>query len=127
MHKLPWPRFRSVLARAVLATGLIWSVATLPSAGAESPEEKGFAIAARSDRSDRGFGDSRVELTMILRNAAGAEATRRLEIGTLEVPDEDLGDKSLIIFRSPADINGTGLLSHAKILEPDDQWLYLPA
>ena len=115
------------LSMMFLAAGLIWSVAAVPSAGAESPEEKGFAIAARSDRSDRGFGDGRVELTMILRNAAGAEATRRLEIGTLEVPDEDLGDKSLIVFRSPADINGTGLLSHAKILEPDDQWLYLPA
>ena len=104
------------------ATGL-----GIASAAAETPEEKGFAIAARSDRSDRGFGDSKVELTMILRNAAGSESTRELELRTLEIPDEDLGDKSLIIFSSPADIDGTALLSHAKILEPDDQWLYLPA
>jgi len=33
----------------------------------------------------------------------------------------------MIVFDSPADINGTALLSHAKILDPDDQWLYLPA
>lgn len=27
----------------------------------------------------------------------------------------------------PANIEGTALLSHAKVLDPDDQWLYLPA
>ena len=32
-----------------------------------------------------------------------------------------------MVFDSPRDIKGTGLLSHTKILEPDDQWLYLPA
>lgn len=89
--------------------------------------EKGFAVAARSDRSDRGFGDSKVELKMTLRNRAGRESTRMLSIDTLEIPDEEIGDRSLIVFRSPADIDGTALLSHAKILEPDDQWLFLPA
>ena len=88
---------------------------------------KGFEIAARSDRSDRGFGDSRVDLKMILRNRAGQVTTRELEIATLEVPDESVGDKSLVVFSTPRDIEGTALLSHAKILEPDDQWLYLPA
>ena len=92
-----------------------------------SPEERGWAIAARSDRSDRGFADSVVDVRMILRNAAGKESTRTLTLRTLEVPDENLGDRSLIVFRSPGDIDGTALLSHAKILEPDDQWLYLPA
>ena len=90
-------------------------------------EEKGYALAARSDRSDRGFSDSSVTLTMILRNAAGKESSRTLKISTLEVPDEDLGDKSLVVFDTPRDINGTALLSHAKIIDPDDQWLYLPA
>jgi hypothetical protein len=28
---------------------------------------------------------------------------------------------------SPPDVAGTALLSHSRILEPDDQWLYLPA
>lgn len=92
-----------------------------------SPETDGYEIAARSDRSDRGFGDSRVELTMELRNAAGQESRRTLEIRTLEVPDESVGDKSLVLFSNPGDIDGTALLSHAKILDPDDQWLYLPA
>ena len=97
------------------------------SAMANTPEEKGFDIAARSDRTDLGFSTSRVELQMILRNAAGQESTRQLEIATLEKPDENVGDKSLVLFDTPADIEGTALLSHAKILDPDNQWLYLPA
>ena len=32
-----------------------------------------------------------------------------------------------MVFRTPRDIEGTALLSHAQILEPDNQWLYLPA
>lgn len=91
------------------------------------PEEKGYELSARSDRSDRGFTDSEVKLQMVLRNKAGKETQRSLLLKTLEVPDEKTGDKSLIVFNSPADINGTALLSHAKILEPDNQWLFLPA
>jgi outer membrane lipoprotein-sorting protein len=102
-------------------------VATLIGAATATPEEKGFEIAARSDRSDRGFGDSFVELKMVLRNAAGKETSRELSLNTLEVPDENVGDKSLIVFDSPRDIDGTALLSHAKILDADDQWLFLPA
>lgn len=90
-------------------------------------EDQGFDIAARSDRTDLGFGDSEVELQMVLRNAAGQESTRKLRIATLEKPDESVGDKSLVVFDTPRDIEGTALLSHAKILDPDDQWLYLPA
>lgn len=93
----------------------------------ENPEQKGFEIAARSDRSDRGFSDSIVKLKMVLRNAAGKESSRSLEIKTFEVQDENVGDKSLVVFDSPRDIKGTALLSHAQILDPDDQWLYLPA
>ncbi len=118
-----WRRLPSVL----LVASLLWSTLSIQTAHSETPKERGFAVAARTDRSDRGFGDSRVHLKMILRNAAGTEATRTLEIRTLEMPNEDVGDKSLIVFDSPADINGTALLSHAKILEPDNQWLYLPA
>jgi hypothetical protein len=90
-------------------------------------QDQGYEIAARSDRTDLGFGDSEVELQMVLRNAAGQESTRSLRIATLEKPDETVGDKSLVVFDTPRDIEGTALLSHAKILDPDDQWLYLPA
>ncbi len=116
------PRFRRELIGMVML-----AVTSLAGAAELSPEDRGFEIAARSDRSDRGFGDSAVELKMVLRNAAGKETTRELSLRTLEVPDEDVGDKSLIVFDSPRDIDGTALLSHARILDPDDQWLFLPA
>lgn len=93
----------------------------------ETPEEKGYRIAAASDHNDKGFESSSAKLTMILRNAAGAEARRTLNIQTLEKIDDTVGDKSIVLFTSPPDVDGTALLSHAKILEPDDQWLYLPA
>jgi len=64
---------------------------------------------------------------MTLRNAAGKESTRSLEIKTFEVQDENIGDKSLVVFDSPRDIKGTALLSHAQIIDPDNQWLFLPA
>jgi hypothetical protein len=98
-----------------------------PAALAAAPDEAAFDIAARSDRSDLGFGQSEVELQMVLRNAIGQETTRTLRISTLEKENEEVGDRSLVRFDTPRDIAGTALLSHAKILKPDDQWLYLPA
>lgn len=117
----------SLLRNSGAAALLIATAITSAPSFAETPEEKGFAIAARADRSDRGFKDSRVSMKMVLRNAAGQESTRTLALNTLEIPDEQVGDKTLIVFDSPSDIDGTALLSHAKILDADDQWLYLPA
>ncbi|MEO1426627.1 MAG: outer membrane lipoprotein-sorting protein, partial [Pseudomonadota bacterium] len=99
-----------------------------PEARGTTPEaQKGYDISARSDRTDTGFGDSKVSARMVLRNAAGQETERELSFSTLEKTDETVGDKSLVIFESPRDVEGTALLSHAKILDPDNQWLFLPA
>ncbi|MEM8985555.1 MAG: outer membrane lipoprotein-sorting protein [Pseudomonadota bacterium] len=99
-----------------------------PAARGEAPEaQKGYDISARSDRSDIGFADSRVSATMVLRNAAGQTTERALDFTTLEKDSEQVGDKSLVVFRTPRDVEGTALLSHAQILAPDNQWLYLPA
>ena len=75
---------------------------------------------------DKGFGSSIAVLEMVLKNAAGQTTTRTLEIKTQEKPNDDVGDKSVTLFFTPPDVEGTALLSHAKILESDDQWLYLP-
>ncbi|MBT7445720.1 MAG: outer membrane lipoprotein-sorting protein [Methylococcales bacterium] len=94
---------------------------------AHANTDQAYTIAAQSDRSDRGFTDSKVKFTMTLRNSQGDESLRQVEIRTMEVANEDSGDKSLVIFKTPRDISGTALLSHANILDPDHQWLYLPA
>jgi len=100
---------------------------SLLSAGlhAETPEERGLAIAVEADSRDRGFHDSTASMKMVLRNRQGDESTRLLRVKTLE-QDND-GDKSLTIFDEPADVKGTAFLSFTHKTGPDDQWLYLPA
>ncbi|MGR9114916.1 MAG: outer membrane lipoprotein-sorting protein [Gammaproteobacteria bacterium] len=92
---------------------------------AASPEELGREIFVKIDKRETGFGDSRADVKMILKNRNGDESLRLLEIKTLEVLDD--GDKSLTIFDSPRDVKGTAFLSFTHALTPDDQWLYLPA
>ena len=94
---------------------------------AETPEERGFAIAERNDLSDAGFATSTVELTMTLADPSGRTTTRELRIDTREKEGEGNGDRSVTVFYSPRDVEGTALLTHSRVLESDDQWLYLPA
>lgn len=96
-------------------------------ANAQDVVEQGATIAARCYQSDQGYGDTVVEATMTLRNPRGRTSTRIMIVRTLEIRDDQIGDKSLMEFRDPPDIEGTALLSHTRLLEPDDQWLYLPA
>jgi outer membrane lipoprotein-sorting protein len=113
-----------------LILGLAAVIALAPAAlaeAAEDPVAKGEAIAREADRRDLGFGDSKTALKMILENRKGQTSARKMRIHTLETPDQNDGDKSLVIFDEPRDIKGTALLSYAHILDPDDQWLYLPA
>ena len=110
---------KTLLSVAVL------SIALAPGAHAESPEEKGLAIAREMDRRDRGWKDQRADLVMTLRNRQGQESRRELRISTLEVDGD--GDKSLTVFDSPQDVKGTAFLSFTHATKPDDQWLYLPA
>ncbi len=94
---------------------------------AQTAEEEGRAIAEEADRQDYGWHDNASVMKMVLRNRGGQESTRVLRRRALEGTEEGRGDKSILVFDSPRDIQGTALLSHTRILEPDDQWLYLPA
>ncbi len=95
------------------------------SALAQSPEEKGLEIAKAAKAADRGFGDFVADMRMTLKNKTGQTSTRVIRIKTLEVEGD--GDKSLSLFDEPADVKGTAMLTWTHGLEPDDQWLYLPA
>ena len=95
-----------------------------PAVYAETPEEKGYAIAKETDKRDSGFGDSSNDSSFVLRNAQGEESTREFSIKTLEVPGD--GDKDLGVFHKPADVRGTAVLTFSHGLTPDDQWLFLP-
>lgn len=92
---------------------------------AETPEEKGLAIAIEADKRDQGWSDQATTMKMILRNSQGAESRREIRGKTLEVDGD--GDKSLTIFDTPRDVKGTAFLSFTHSLKSDEQWLYLPA
>ena len=94
-------------------------------APAQTPEERGFAIAREAAQRDRGYHDFTAELTVVLRNRDGEERTRVMRIRRLEVDGD--GDKTILIFDRPRDLQGTALLTVAHTAGSDDQWLYLPA
>lgn len=96
------------------------------SANAEdTPEAKGLAIAKRTDSANEGFSSDISEVEMILINAYGDKVERKMSIHTLEGKKD--GDKSVVAFSWPADVNGTKLLTWTHKKSNDDQWLYLPA
>lgn len=92
---------------------------------AQSAETKGLEIAKQAEEADKGFESSRVSLKMILTNKQGQESERYLENQTLELHDD--GDKSLIVFNSPKDVEGTATLTFTHKESADDQWLFLPS
>jgi len=91
----------------------------------ETPEEKGLAIALETDKRDKGWQDSYAEMKMVLRNRHGKESVRQIRVTNLEVDGD--GDKGLTVFDEPRDIKGTSFLSYSHALEPDEQWIFLPA
>ena len=115
------------LSFALLLGLSMTGLSPLSPALAGEAEDKGRAIAEEWDRRDRGFGDTVSVMKMVLENAHGQTSERRMRFKTLENPDPKDGDRSLLIFDKPRDIKGTALLTFSHILEPDDQWLYLPA
>ena len=86
---------------------------------------RGLEIALKADNSFSGYGDSKTNLKMLLKDRKGSITERVMEMNLLEVPED--GDKSLIVFESPRDVRGVAVLSHAHKTGSDEQWLYLPA
>jgi len=105
---------------SLLLVSLLSSVAW-----AQSAEQKGLEIAKAADAYDVGFVDFTADMRMTLINRSGQESVRNIRMRTLEVDGD--GDKSLSIFDEPADVKGTAMLTFTHGLDPDDQWLFLPA
>lgn len=117
-----------IAALALLGSlGLAPARAELPLPPESDPVARGLAIVEEMDRRDSGWGDAKADMKMILTNAAGDRSERELHLMMLEVTESNEGDWSLMVFDKPRDIEGTALLTHAHVKEPDDQWLYLPA
>ena len=121
------PMTQGALPSAVYAVMVVAALWASPAMAQQSNEQLGREIATEADRRDFGWGDNASVMRMILRNRNGDESVRELRRQVLETNEEGAGDKSLLTFDAPRDVAGTSLLSHTKILDPDDQWLFLPA
>ncbi|CAM4153205.1 outer membrane lipoprotein-sorting protein [Pseudoalteromonas ostreae] len=117
--------FKSMLSKLLVVVLLISGQAYSAQSNDVAAQEKGLRIAKKAKKLDSGWGDSQSEVEMILRNKHDQESRRAIRSKSLELKDE--GDKSLIIFDEPLDVKGTAFLNFSNPIEPDDQWLYLPA
>ena len=111
------------ISRSALAIILSFTLNFTPYVQAET--DKGLSIAREMKARTKGFVNYKVDMEMVLVSASGKKKIRKLRVITREVDGD--GDQSLAIFESPADIKGTGFLSHTHIQKNDMQWLYLPA
>lgn len=95
-----------------------------PSTPALADDLRAPEIVERMD--ERYTGDSsRSEAKLILIDHKGRERVRDLQMFSLEQSDVE---KSILFFRSPADVAGTSYLNHDyEGGRDDDSWLYLPA
>jgi len=109
----------------MLSLVAVCSLLVPPVARSDSASDRGLAIAREAERREDGFGDYSATMVMILRTAEGKEARRQMRFMTLEVPGD--GDKSLIVFDAPKDVEGTALLTWSHKTTNDDVWLYLPS
>lgn len=109
----------------LLSSLLVFHLAFAEEPTASEAVKKGFAIAEEADRRASGYVDSEESFTMTLRDNKGRERLRTMRMKTFEQTDD--GDWSLTIFDQPADVKGTAMLTYSHGVDPDDQWLYLPA
>jgi outer membrane lipoprotein-sorting protein len=121
------PLRRIVLAAAACGSVLAAAAAPGDTVFLPDPAAKGRQIAEESERRNLGFGDTQATMRMILESPQHKASVRELRMKTLEQAGSDRGDLSLVIFDRPTDVEGTALLTHAKILDPDDQWIYIPS
>ncbi|MBT5518543.1 MAG: outer membrane lipoprotein-sorting protein [Rhodobiaceae bacterium] len=119
--------FALSLSFAALSPLLLASPSRAELPGPDQPDARGLAIAQKSDAMNLGFGNTRTEMEMILTNANGDVSERRLGFNTLENKNPKDGDWSMMIFNEPSDVAGTAMLTYAHILDPDEQWMFLPA
>ncbi|MFT3836045.1 MAG: outer membrane lipoprotein-sorting protein [Myxococcaceae bacterium] len=91
-----------------------------------TPQEQGRLLAGELGARNAGYHDLSADVEMVLSDASGSEAKRAFHLKVLERPAPTEGDRSLIVFDSPADVKGTAVLSHAQVDADDEQWVYLP-
>lgn len=115
---------KSLKSMTILSLVLL-NLLMLQTASAEDTITKGLAITVEAKVRDTGWRDFTASMQMVLINAKGQTTQRELRLQSLEGLND--GDKSLTVFDSPKDVQGTAFLAFSHAVTPDEQWLYLPA
>jgi len=89
---------------------------------AENLEEIGLDIAKKSYENSRGYIDSQSDQLMILIDPKGNEVIREISGKNLENLDPNDGDKSIIFFKKPKDVEGTVVTSFLTWAEFKKLW-----
>ena len=118
-------KFKYFIVTPVFLFSINHTIANVEDETLSLNKDKGRKIAIEVKNRDKGWGDSSAQIEMTLINRSGQQSERLLSIQSLEIQDD--GDKSLAVFKSPKDVEGTAFLSHSHILVPDQQWLFLPS
>jgi outer membrane lipoprotein-sorting protein len=110
----------TVLSGALLM-GLLASPALAIEPGSTDPVAIMQAVEGRT-QGDR----MKSRMSMTITDAADRQRTRTVQTRTM---DFEGGRKQILMFESPADVQGTGMLSvdYDSGAKDDDQWLYLPS
>lgn len=97
-----------------------------PALAQVSPDETDAAKVMAAVEGKAEGDNAKGRMTMTITDAAGRERTRELASRTLQFKE---GTKQIMVFKSPADVAGTGLLSidYDDGAKDDDQWLYMPS
>ncbi len=112
-----------LLAMLSLVIAAPLAAETLPA----DPVAHGRALAEDAEQRDKGWKDAQANFVMVLATKSGPIARRELSFKAVEMNEAGRGDKSLIVFNTPRDVQHTALLTFARDKGVDDQWIYLPA
>ncbi len=111
-----------MLVQPVLAERLLGKIPVLDS---DNPDAYGKELVEYADGVLSGWTDEWVTGEMTLFDANNRSVKRSFIRMGLE--RFGLGDKSIIRFTAPADINGVSALNYENSGSTDDNWLYLPS
>lgn len=106
-----------------IIAGLV--VVATASAFVTKTAKTGIEIAQAAEEADNGWGSFSNTLVMTLKNKNGQKTTRNMHGYTLEVAGD--GDKSMTVFDTPKDVQGTSSMTFTHKSGDDEQWLYLPS
>jgi len=113
--------FRGFAAAVLLAVGLV----LMSQASAHAAGMTAYQIVKKSEDLLDQAKDSKADMFMVLVNSKGERRERTLNAYVKRYGNNK--SKSIVFFRSPADVKGTSFLVWTDENKKDQQWLYLPA